>query len=293
MRRAIGLAWGISLALLAPTAVALDFSGSTGGMGTVVQGHTIFVAFDQAQPTVKAWDLAINIHVVTYGPNVLWFNNRYKTFFANSFSPCFGIVFATNQQGDPRGLANMLYADHIGSRASYQESYLVVLPDDSFSSSGGVPTGNEFVTDLYSAEGAMFWVGSVFNLQTPEPRNDPGGCPPETTTIQGTTGSFQIPYLADLFGKFSGGGSAVSYGSGGKNASDNTTTGNSHPYGTNGPGPQHSHSTSTLYVTYLPPNDPTMGPAFVYPPPHRTFAIDCVHGTLCTPSLVGTYPASG
>ncbi|MHB8584446.1 MAG: hypothetical protein ACYDDF_01215 [Thermoplasmatota archaeon] len=283
---------GVVLAMVAtPYAVAYTYSSESGTV-TAVEGHTSYILWDKTSTPLYAFDIAVKVREIFPGPSVLWFNNRYKSAAGmGSALPCYGILYAETgspQQGSPDivPFVNLQMQSTGFSSASYQESYKVVLPDDAFTVVNGSPTGHIAITDLYNTNAGSVWVTSLFGNEQEASRTDPG-CEPWTTTIKSPNGTFQIDYQADLFGLMSGGGSGVTYGNGSVNQTDNTTQGNSHPYTGTPPTPVHSHSTQTMTVYFLGEDNPSLGPAFPWPPANRTYAIDCTAAIRCNPSMVG------
>ncbi|MHB8586827.1 MAG: hypothetical protein ACYDDF_13450 [Thermoplasmatota archaeon] len=185
-----------------------------------VEGHTVYALMDKAG-TTKGFDIAVKVREENQGPNVLWFNDKYKTFFSQEQEPCTGFVWATYTGVDVLTLAGLEESTGLDKAPwTYVESYRVVLPDDSFAGNGS-NLSHRAITDLYTLDiSAMgiaglpvhipVWITSILNTQEPALTNDTN-CGPWTTTVSDPTpttdvgGSREvIPVDADIFGLWNG-----------------------------------------------------------------------------------------
>lgn len=138
----------------------------------VVEGHTVFTVL-QKRNIEQGFDIVIKVREVNRGPNVLWFNDQWKTFFEEVRQPCAGYVLATIAGADPsyllfgRPLVSETVVDLDGlapnpPSLTYVESYQITDPN-----------GAVWITDLYAATGEIgrvipIWISSVHNAQAPD-----------------------------------------------------------------------------------------------------------------------------
>jgi hypothetical protein len=172
----------------------------------------------------QGFDLAIKVKQEQQGPNVLWFNDKYKTIFSQECEPVAGAVVAVQSGTKALQLANELGTLGLGG-AKYEESYDIFLPDDNFVTGSTTAIGDEAITDLYmtyvdgpaaldtalsslgagvlpASTGLPIWVTSILNTQSDGTSAEANNCATTVwdTTVQNSAGSYVIPVDADIFG---------------------------------------------------------------------------------------------
>lgn len=253
-----------------------------------VQGHTVFHTLETIR-VERGWDIVVLVHEVQNLPNVLWFNDQWKTFGGRiDRYPCGGYVVVVPGGTGPSFLTALRTGQPQGpniqppATVTYRESYHITDP-------------NGYVSDthLYSASwsnGASSdaWITSLHNSWIDD--DGTSACPPLVdTAAHKDPGSNGVPYHdsddgaperlynADVFGWWAGGGGSKRHGEGAADNSDGTgceahtewdcglpdasgdedgREGNSHPYNPLEPdaGRRHSHAKRVMDVYYFSEN---------------------------------------
>lgn len=261
-------------------AAASQFTATKTGE-KVVEGHTVFAVLEKRVDR-QGFDIAVLVREVEVGPNVLWFNDQFKTFFQNVRYPCGGYVLATWTGIDPLFVISKAVVGLDGLGITYVESYHITDPN-----------GFESYTHLYSITGLLLvtvpvWITEVQGVLSVGDDDGVANCAPISDTAahddpgdNGETYNDNLDsapvriYNADIFGLWDDvqAEGAKNHGTGGSDDSDGTgcedgtewecdgadadgdadgREGNSHPYNPLevGSGPAHTHETGLLDVHF-------------------------------------------
>lgn len=267
-----------------------------------VEGHTVWTTISTTR-TIRAFDVAVLVEGFVGSPNVLWFNDAYKTFYGTYRRPCGGFVMMTTAAGDNANVDPALFGAF-----RYRESYRVTDPNGHmwethlYSFSGGGASGNVHVSSLFNAYLPDDGESECPPVQDLAPHDDPGSNG-ERYYDNGDGGPVRL-YNADLYGRCGCGGTSKGHGEGGAHNSDGTgcevdtewecsgsdaagdpdgREGNSHPYNPLEPdaGKKHSHTTGKYDVHYVSDFTAAQYAAFAtpaggggFPPANPTWWID-------------------